>query len=48
MATNGYTQPSVSMFLAKRVMPVPSFIIVTEELGKNSGSSAIAWWSLYG
>lgn len=34
MATNGYTQPSVSMFLAKRVMPVPSFIIVTEELGK--------------
>tara|TARA_B110000908_G_scaffold38985_1_gene47012 strand:- start:86 stop:1411 length:1326 start_codon:yes stop_codon:yes gene_type:complete len=35
MATNGYTQPSVSMFLAKRVMPVPSFIIVTEELGKN-------------
>jgi len=35
MATNGYTQASVSMFLAKRVMPVPSFIIVTEELGED-------------
>ena len=35
MATNGYTQSSVSMFLAKRVMPVPSFIIVTQELGKE-------------
>jgi len=35
MATNGYTQPKVSWFLAKRVMPVPSFIIVTQELGKD-------------
>ena len=33
MATNGYTQTRVSKFLAQRVMPVPSFIIVTEELG---------------
>ncbi|MCS5558529.1 MAG: FAD-binding oxidoreductase, partial [Oceanospirillaceae bacterium] len=33
MATNGYTQAKVSKFLAQRVMPVPSFIIVTEELG---------------
>lgn len=35
MATNGYTQAKVSYFLAKRVMPVPSFIIVTEELGEK-------------
>jgi glycine/D-amino acid oxidase-like deaminating enzyme len=35
MATNGYTQSGVSTFLAKRVMPVPSFIIVTEALGKD-------------
>ena len=35
MATNGYTQPRVSRFLARRVIPVPSFIIVTEELGKD-------------
>ncbi len=35
MATNGYTQAKVSSFLAKRVMPVPSFIIVTEKLGSN-------------
>ena len=35
MATNGYTQSKLSAFLAKRVMPVPSFIIVTQELGKE-------------
>ena len=35
MATNGYTQSRVSKFLARRVLPVPSFIIVTEELGKD-------------
>jgi glycine/D-amino acid oxidase-like deaminating enzyme len=35
MATNGYTQAKVSSFLAKRVMPVPSFVIVTEELGED-------------
>ncbi len=27
MATNGYAQSSVSKFLAKRVIPVPSFIV---------------------
>jgi glycine/D-amino acid oxidase-like deaminating enzyme len=35
MATNGYTQTKVSSFLAKRVMPVPSFVLVTEELGED-------------
>jgi glycine/D-amino acid oxidase-like deaminating enzyme len=35
MATNGYTQAKVSSFLAKRIMPVPSFVIVTEELGED-------------
>ena len=32
-ATNGYTQPSLSGYLSRRVLPVPSYIITTEDIG---------------
>ena len=35
MATNGYTLPQFS-FLKRRIIPVPSFIITTEELGQDA------------
>ena len=33
MATNGYTRNNLSKYLARRILPVPSFIITTEEIG---------------
>ena len=33
MATNGYTRNNLSKYLARRVLPVPSFIITTEDIG---------------
>ena len=35
MATNGYTRPSLSKYLARRVLPVPSFVITTVDIGKD-------------
>jgi len=33
MATNGYTRPSLSKHLSRRILPVPSYIITTEDIG---------------
>ena len=33
MATNGYTQPSLSKHLSRRILPIPSYIITTEDIG---------------
>ena len=33
MATNGYTRNNLSKYLARRILPIPSFIITTEEIG---------------
>jgi len=33
MATNGYTRPSLSKYLSRRILPVPSYIITTEDIG---------------
>ena len=33
MATNGYTSSSLSRYLSRRILPIPSFIITTEEIG---------------
>ena len=35
MATNGYTKTYLSKYLSRRVLPVPSFVITTEEIGKD-------------
>jgi len=35
MATNGYTRSKLSKYLSRRVLPVPSFIITTIDLGKD-------------
>ena len=34
MATNGYTRSSLSKYLARRILPVPSFVITTVDIGK--------------
>jgi len=34
MATNGYTQPAMSAW-KRRIIPIPSYIVATEELGEN-------------
>ncbi|MEN0039993.1 MAG: FAD-binding oxidoreductase [Pseudomonadota bacterium] len=36
IATNGYTTPAVSRHLARRIFPLTSFIIATEELGEET------------
>jgi len=41
MATNGYTRPSLSRYLSRRILPVPSFIITTEEIGIEKVQSLI-------
>ena len=33
MATNGYTRPSLSKNLSRRILPIPSYIITTEDIG---------------
>jgi len=33
MATNGYTRPSLSKHLSRRILPIPSYIITTEDIG---------------
>jgi len=33
MATNGYTRPSLSRYLSRRILPIPSYIITTEDIG---------------
>jgi glycine/D-amino acid oxidase-like deaminating enzyme len=33
MATNGYTRPSLSKYLSRRILPIPSYIITTEDIG---------------
>ncbi|EFL88447.1 FAD-binding oxidoreductase [Ahrensia sp. R2A130] len=35
IATNGYTTPSVSRHLARRIFPLTSFMVATEELGED-------------
>ena len=34
IATNGYTRSSLSKYLSRRILPVPSFIITTDEIGQ--------------
>ncbi len=33
IATNGYTRPTLSKYLSRRIVPVPSYIITTDEIG---------------
>jgi len=33
MATNGYTRPSLFKHLSRRILPIPSYIITTEDIG---------------
>ncbi len=33
MATNGYTRPSLSKNLSRRILPIPSYIITTKDIG---------------
>ncbi len=33
IATNGYTRPTLSKYLSRRILPVPSYIITTDEIG---------------
>jgi len=35
MATNGYTRSKLSKYLSRRVLPIPSFIITTIDLGED-------------
>jgi glycine/D-amino acid oxidase-like deaminating enzyme len=41
IATNGYTRSSLSKYLSRRILPVPSFIITTEEIGVDRVNSLI-------
>ncbi len=41
MATNGYTRPSLSKQLSRQVLPVPSFVITTAEIGKERVQSLL-------
>jgi glycine/D-amino acid oxidase-like deaminating enzyme len=41
MATNGYTRPNLSKYLSRRVLPVPSFIITTADIGKDKVQSLL-------
>jgi len=33
IATNGYTRPTLSKYLSRRILPVPSYIITTDDIG---------------
>ena len=41
IATNGYTRTSLSKYLSRRILPVPSFIITTDEIGADKVNSLI-------
>jgi len=41
MATNGYTRSNLSKYLSRRVLPVPSFIITTVDIGKDKVQSLL-------
>jgi glycine/D-amino acid oxidase-like deaminating enzyme len=41
IATNGYTRSSLSKYLSRRILPVPSFIITTDEIGSERVNSLI-------
>ena len=41
MATNGYTRPNLSKYLSRRVLPVPSFVITTVDIGKDKVQSLL-------
>jgi len=41
MATNGYTRPQLSPYLARRIMQVPSFVITTEDIGVEKVQSLL-------
>ena len=41
MATNGYTRSNLSKYLSRRVLPVPSFIITTADIGKDKVQSLL-------
>ena len=41
IATNGYTRSSLSKYLSRRILPVPSFIITTDEIGAERVNSLI-------
>jgi len=41
MATNGYTRSNLSKYLARRVLPVPSFVITTVNIGKDKVQSLL-------
>ena len=41
IATNGYTRSSLSTYLSRRILPVPSFIITTDEIGADRVNSLI-------
>ena len=41
IATNGYTRSKLSRYLSRRVLPVPSFIITTGDIGKDKVQSLL-------
>jgi glycine/D-amino acid oxidase-like deaminating enzyme len=41
MATNGYTRSNLSKYLSRRVLPVPSFVITTVDIGKDKVQSLL-------
>ena len=41
IATNGYTRSSLSTYLSRRILPVPSFIITTDEIGADRVNTLI-------
>lgn len=41
MATNGYTRAGLSKYLARRILPVPSFIATTEDIGTERVASLL-------
>jgi glycine/D-amino acid oxidase-like deaminating enzyme len=41
IATNGYTRSSLSSYLSRRILPVPSYIITTEDIGADKVKSLI-------
>lgn len=41
MATNGYTRPDLSKYLSRRVIPVPSYIATTEDIGTDMVDSLL-------
>lgn len=41
IATNGYTRSNLSRYLSRRVLPVPSFIITTGDIGKDKVQSLL-------